>query len=478
MSKSIAEQQKLYVNHIDMDSWTESRLAQTVNPDQTNVLRQLFGAGSSTPLGTDMFRVSQMLPEDIYHRPSLASCPCDPALPLQTQSVEQMKITDIKPPYIKRFFEVIDCDENLDRASLRELGRVFNNNELSNPEKTNIQVSFKQRALEGEIVEAIGQWFDQSLFWGKTHVRGKGLPKSQTTFDFGRDEDLFTCLPGQGWANKKAPIREVFRIGQRRIYDCSKNYCNTTDVILSPEAEVLALASMEMSECSPCGTISNHVTDSWSFDRTPVGNLPKGIRPFPFTDGFSNARYWVLDERKLMPEYDPVTGKETGKLTLQNAMPAGAIMFINRNDIAPIRLQGKIKNLRYNVGSMDRYARTYWSQGDECYTYKVDSSPFEFIQRTNCVHMMWIDPINCPPPCWVSPKKLECDPEGGKKAALAAKSVGGDVDVQAQNKAAEDLANALKAINELTERLETQEQENAEVKQTILAQSSNKKGNK
>ena len=467
---NIIDQQKLYINHIDLDSWTESRLAASVNPDQTNVLRTLFGASSSTPLGTDMFRVSEMLPEDEYNRPSLASCACDPALPLMVNDVEAMKITDIKPPYIKREFTVVDCDENLDRASLSELGQVFNSAELSNPQKTNIQISFKQRKLEGEIVEAISQWFDSSLFWGKVYVEGKGMPKSQKTFDFGRDKDLFFCLPGQGWGNKAAPAREFFRLGMRRLYECSKNYCNTTDVILSPEAETQFYGLMETSECSPCGTLDPRITDDFSFNRTPTSpTLPKGIRPLPYRDGFSNAQYWVLDERKLMPEYD-AAGKRTGKLTLQNAMPAGSVMFINRNDIAPIRLQGRIKNLRAS-GSPDRYARTLWSDFDECYAYRVDTSPFEFIQRTNCVAMGWIDMVNCPAPCWVDPVKLECDPEGGKKAAEADEKAGGATIEALQNKHDAAMKAAMKAIDDLEKRLNAQDAAKAEIQ-------TNKKGGK
>ena len=107
----------------------------------------------------------------------------------------------------------------------------------------------------------------------------------------------------------------------------------------------------------------------------------------------------------------------TGRIVEEPIMPPGSMLILNRDDIAPISIYGRIKNLMV-LEPRRRWAQTRTINGGECIEYRVHTSPLHFIRRPNCAMLVFVAPETCPPPCWVDPVEFACDPTGGTKAAV------------------------------------------------------------
>jgi hypothetical protein len=351
--------------------------------------------------------------------PSVFTGCCDPAVPLIPRDDELAVLTTISTPYIKRKFEIVDCDDNLIRAAIQDFGRSpYNRGPINERSKMNMQLNYGMTELEREILEAEVRMFNNSLLYGKFRIAGPGIPVDKELVDLCRDRNLTIKLAGDGWCNPAAAIRETLIMMNRHLHDYSGVHSFATDVIFDEVAEQKFWASIEMQECARCARYDGRIVDEFSANRTPRHLLAhRGLRRLPYDDGVNGVRYWVLDEKQKVAETD-ANGLPTGRIIEQPIMPPGSVLFLNANDIAPISIYGKIKNLMV-LEPRRRWAQTRMINGGECLEYRVHTSPLHFIRRVNSAMLAFIAPETCPPPCWVNPVEFACDPEGGKKAAAA-----------------------------------------------------------
>jgi len=385
-----------------------------------NLWRNFSAAGNPILLPYNTLDILELFnTDDQLAIPSVFTGCCDPAVPLIPRNNQLGEVMSISTPYIKRKFEIVDCDDNLLRAALSEYGQTpYQRGPVNERAKINMQLNYGIGEIEKEILEAEVRMFNNSLLYGKFRSAGPGIPVDKELIDLCRNENLTVKLAGEGWCNPNAAIRETFLQLFRRLREFSGIYSDATDVIMDEVTEQKFWAAVEMQECARCNRFDPRITDRFSLDRTPSHILAnRGLRRIPYNDGVTNVNYWVLDEKQLVSECD-ADGNPTGNIVEEPIMPPGSMLILNRNDISPVSIYGKIKNLRA-LEPRRRWAQTREINGGECIEYRVHTSPLHFIRRVNSAMLVFIGVDECPAPCWVNPVEFACDPEGGKKAAAA-----------------------------------------------------------